>query len=169
MGHLPAKGKGKLGRKEKRKAAREGAKQARAAHFGSKAAAEAQQQEKKGKGKRKAEESAQEDDEPAPAPKKSKSASSAAAPAPTPHQTPLEKLLAKQERAANPSAASSGRKKSAQELAEDQEIAWLEAKLGVRNGDPSDKKATKGATKGEMMEDGLDGACRRRGSSPSEV
>ncbi|ORY50692.1 hypothetical protein BCR35DRAFT_21568, partial [Leucosporidium creatinivorum] len=163
LGHIPIPGKGKLGRKEKRKAAREETEQRRASHFGGAATAAggAEQGAKgKGKGKRKAEQQEQQQQQQPSKRSKVDSApvpSSAEPPAPKAHQTPLEKLLLKQQARAAPAASSStGRAKSGAELAEDQEIAWLEAKLGVRGGDPNDKKSEKGAWKGEMMEDGLD-------------
>lgn len=66
-----------------------------------------------------------------------------------PKQTPLEKLLAKQEGGGGGSSSSiyPKRKKSKVESVEDKEIAWLEAKLGAKS---------KGKWKDEMVDDGLD-------------
>lgn len=140
LGHLK---KPKLSRKDKRKANRSDGKQARADHFAN---------------KRKAD-----DDEPAgppevakdePAKKKRKQDAAAAPPSaaetkPAPRRTALEKLLAKQEG----EVVDEKRPKSKVESNEDKEIAWLEAKLGVRG--PAAK--AKGKWKEEFADDGLDG------------
>lgn len=157
LGHIPKPGKGKLGRKEKRKAAREGVKGARAAHFsggegGKKRKSEEEEEEVPQQGGKRA--------KPNPTPAAADVAEPETAapppPAPKPHQTPLERLLAKQESRSSP-AASKKKKKNPAESAEDLEIAWLEAKLGVRGGDPALKDKEGGMWKGEMRDDGLDG------------
>lgn len=161
LGHLPKNGKGKGSRKEKRKAARNDSKANRAAHFAQKA-------------KRKADE---DDDEPEPAPAPVAAPSGASKrrkldsdPTPKPKATPapiaeppakkktaLEKMLDKQTRAAS-GGVDPERKKNVAETNEDKEIAWLEAKLGVRGGPPlTAKEKGKGKWKDEYADDGLDG------------
>lgn len=156
LGKLPALGKGKSGRKERRKSQRDDGKAARAEHFASKKRkAEGIEEEpveevgKKHVGK--SEKGNQQPD-------KKKLKSAVVAPPIKPvaaYQTPLEKLLAKQEGKANP--VDVKRKRTKVESTEDQEIAWLEAKLGVRNGPPTTDKSEKGKWKEEYLEDGLDG------------
>lgn len=142
LGRLPAAGKGKSGRKERRKEKRDGGKAARAKHFASK--------------KRPAEEVEDEEEEEEivekPAPKKIKTAP-APVEAPKKKTTALERLLAKQE-GGNDSPVDLKRKKNNVESTEDREIAWLEAKLGVRGGPAA---ADKGKWNEEIMDDGLDG------------
>lgn len=142
--------KSKLGRKDKRKAARNDGKQARAEHFANK--------------KRKAEEVAaaveeeeEEEEEVAvknvePEKKKQKTTSLVA---PVVKTTALERLLAKQQRRED-GVVDPKRKKNLVESTEDQEIAWLEAKLGIRGGPPV--ASEKGKWKEEFFEDGLDGS-----------
>lgn len=156
LGKLPALGKGKSGRKERRKSQRDDGKAARAEHFASKKRkAEGieeevvEEVEKKDVGK--SEKGNQQPD-------KKKLKSAVVAPPiklVAAYQTPLEKLLAKQEGKANP--VDVKRKRTKVESTEDQEIAWLEAKLGVRNGPPTTDKSEKGKWKEEYLEDGLDG------------
>lgn len=146
LGQLPKPGKGKLGRKDRRKAARQDGKQNRAAHFA----------------KRKAEQDEQSEDEPAPAPQPKPQPKSEPAPKrrkvaepeperePAKKQSALERMLAKQEG----TVVDPERAKSKAESYEDQEIAWLEAKLGVRG---PQAKAEKGKWKDEFQDDGLDG------------
>lgn len=150
LGQIPKPGKGKLGRKDRRKQQRNDSKANRAAHFA---------------GKRKAEDN---DEPPAPAPKAAKAGAgkvreakrrkveveseeeAVAAPVKKAKTTALERMLAKQEGGG----VDVGRKKSKVEGYEDDEIAWLEAKLGVRG--PA-TKAEKGKWKDEFMDDGLEG------------
>ncbi|GAA5827704.1 hypothetical protein JCM3770_005130 [Rhodotorula araucariae] len=81
-----------------------------------------------------------------PAPKRAK----VALPPPAPQrQTPLERILAKQDGAHGPDPAS---RKSKAQTDEDREIAWLEAKLGLQRGLSS---AEKGKMRGEFDGDGL--------------
>lgn len=161
LGQIPKPGKGKLGRKDRRKQLRNDSKANRAAHFAGKRKADddggspaplptpASASSGAGKGnkggagakRRKVEVEAEEEEEVevAPAPKQAKAKTTA-----------LERMLAKQEGGV----VDSGRKKSKAEGYEDDEIAWLEAKLGVRG--PA-TKAEKGKWKDEFMDDGLEG------------
>lgn len=155
LGQLPAlgAGKGKLGRKEKRKAKRDDGKLNRAKHF-------------EGKKRRALELEAKEEEEilaPAPPTKKIKLAPPPPPPpaaAPIKSTTPLERMLAKQE-ASQAGPVSATRKKSQVESTEDLEIAWLEAKLGVRGGGPT-TAMEKGKWNEEIMDDGLDGTFLSR-------
>lgn len=155
LGRIPALGKGKTGRKERRKAARTDGNAAKAAHFAQK--------------KRKADEQDEVDEEAAapvastsrdgPSNPKRKKAAPAPVVEPTPppkKMTTLERMVAKQQGTA---AVNPARKKNKVESTEDQEIAWLEAKLGVRGGAPAEEK---GKWKNEYTEDGLDGESRAR-------
>lgn len=143
LGHLPAAGKGKLGRKEKRKAARDGGKAARAKHFaGKKRKAEEVEQ---------AEESEEEEIVEKPIVKKKKVLEKSVEP--VKKTTALERLLAKQE-GGNEGIVDPKRKKNNVESTEDREIAWLEAKLGVRGGPTPTEK---GKWNEEITDDGLDG------------
>lgn len=164
LGHLPKPGKGKLGRKEKRKAARNDSKANRAAHFAQKAA-----------NKRKADgEHSDPEPEAAPAPVetkrrkvdtklKEKPTPLPAVEEPKKKKTTLEKMLDKQTRAQN-GGVDPERKKNVAETNEDKEIAWLEAKLGVRGGPPvTAKEKGKGKWKDEYADDGLDGKSARLG------
>lgn len=147
LGHIPAPGKGKLGRKERRKAARTDGSAARAEHFAKK--------------KRKAEQGDDEEEEVQPEasgsgsrPEKKRKKGDVEKPVAVPKakQTPLERLLAKQE---GKEVVDPARKRNKVESTEDKEIAWLEAKLGVRGGPPTEEK---GKWKDEFADDGLDGA-----------
>ncbi|BGP41129.1 suppressor of glycerol defect [Rhodotorula kratochvilovae] len=84
-----------------------------------------------------------------PAPKRTKVAPAPAPAEPAKKQTPLERLLAKQDRGAGPDPTT---RKSKAATDEDREIAWLEAKLGLQRGLTS---AEKGKMRGEFDEDGL--------------
>ncbi|KAK4703862.1 nucleolar MIF4G domain-containing protein 1, partial [Phenoliferia sp. Uapishka_3] len=144
LGHLK---KPKQSRREKRKAQRSDGKVARAEHFAKKRKAGDEEDEveevapePKGKGKKGK-------DEPA-ASKKRKTENEAKDSKPKAHQTPLEKLLAKQEGGV----VDVKRTKNKLESNEDKEIAWLEAKLGVRG--PT--AAEKGKWKDDFADDGLD-------------
>jgi len=157
LGQLPKPGKGKLGRKDRRKQQRNDSKANRAAHFAGKRKADddspepapapsgkpAKVKPEAGAKRRKVAvaevDEAHEEPVAAPAGKKAK-------------QTALERMLAKQERGG----VDPERKKSKVEGHEDDEIAWLEAKLGVRPGGPA-TKAEKGKWKDEFLDDGLDG------------
>lgn len=143
LGHLPAAGKGKLGRKEKRKAARDGGKAARAKHFAGK--------KRKAEEADEAEESEVEEIIEQPVVKKAKKVLEKPV-EPAQKTTALERLLAKQERGNE--VVDPKRKKNNVDSTEDREIAWLEAKLGVRGG-PTPME--KGKWNEEIMDDGLDG------------
>ncbi|KAL8286586.1 hypothetical protein RQP46_004603 [Phenoliferia psychrophenolica] len=136
LGHLK---KPKQSRREKRKAQRSDGKDARAEHFA---------QKKRKAGAQEGEEEEEQDE--APAKKRKTTGKDKDAPAPAAHMTPLEKLLRKQEGGV---VVDEKRKKNKAESNEDKEIAWLEAKLGVR-GPPS--AAEKGKWKDEFADDGLD-------------
>jgi hypothetical protein len=144
--------KSKLGRKDKRKAVRNDGKQARAEHFANKkrkaheVAAQEEEEE--------AEEETAKKVEPEKKKQKSTQASSISAITPVVKTTPLERLLAKQERK-EVGVVDPKRKKNLVESTEDQEIAWLEAKLGIRGGPPV--ASEKGKWKEEFLDDGLDG------------
>lgn len=86
--------------------------------------------------------------------------SSSAAPITTVKHTPLERLLAKQQAASTGGAVDPTRKKNKVESTEDQEIAWLEAKLGVRGGPPVATASERGKWKEEYHDDGLDGELK---------
>ncbi|GAA5973652.1 hypothetical protein JCM21900_006752 [Sporobolomyces salmonicolor] len=152
LGHIaPQQSRGRLGRKDQRKAKRDQAKQNKAQHQqkGKKRPSEDQQpqpstskpsQDVGEPSKKRVKLSTDSDAVAAPAP----------ATAPKKKQTPLEKLLAKQERGSAPDPE---RKKSKLETDEDREIAWLEAKLGLQGGlSAKDKQKWKE----EFAEDGLD-------------
>ena len=145
LGKLPAAGKSKGDRKEKRKIKRDESKTNRAKHFAEK--------------KRKVEEVESEPEEveeiierPI---KKSKIVPKPVEKVVEKKMTPLERLLAKQ--TMGTSSVDVKRKKNKVESTEDLEIAWLEAKLGVRGGPPESSKADHGKWNEEMEEDGLDG------------
>ncbi|GAA5858791.1 hypothetical protein JCM1840_006558 [Sporobolomyces johnsonii] len=152
LGHIaPQQSKGRPGRKDQRKAKRDQAKQNKANH---------QQKSKKRPSEDPqphASTSNPSQDGGEPSKKRVKlstdsdaAASPAPAAAPRKKQTPLEKLLAKQERGTAPDPE---RKKSKLETDEDREIAWLEAKLGLQGGlSAKDKQKWKE----EFAEDGLD-------------
>lgn len=155
LGHLPKPGKGKLGRKERRKSARNDGSAARAEHFANKKR-KAQELE----GQEQEQDDEREGGEGAGAPSSSKNAKKSKVEQKGTMQlvkmTPLERLLAKQE-GTLPSEVQA-RKKNKVETVEDKEIAWLEAKLGVRGGPPTAAAAKdKGKWKDEFQEDGLDG------------
>lgn len=144
LGKLPAAGKSKSGRKEKRKIKRDESKSNRAKHFAEK--------------KRKVETIESEAEEVIEIERPIKKSKVAVKPAEVvveKKMTPLERLLAKQEK--GNSSIDIKRKKNKVESTEDLEIAWLEAKLGVRGGPPDTSKADHGKWNEEMEEDGLDG------------
>lgn len=155
-----------LGRKERRKEERNDGKKNRADHFANK---KRKADEEAGLNMGQDEEEEEEKEKEVEEPRKKKSKPT---PVPTPslpiakvipYQTPLEKLLAKQT-GSNSAVDTRRANKSKLESTEDLEIAWLEAKLGVRGGPPpsankakgSDKES-KGKWKEEYLEDGLDG------------
>lgn len=160
LGHIdpqPA-AKGRLGRKDRRKAERNAPKQNRAQNQGAAASK-----------KRGADEQppvASTSDAPVgtrpddatrpPAKKRARTAdagetSAAPPPQPAKPQTALEKLMAKQERGSGPDPT---RKRNRNETDEDKEIAWLEAKLGAPGGL---SRSEKGKMKAEFDDDGLGG------------
>lgn len=150
LGRIPEQAvKSKGNRKQKRKQLR----------LDTKASANSHNQSK-GKPKLVAAQPESEPDEPElvkePQRKKVKVAVAAPVVVPPAKQTPLERLLAKQEAKAG-GVVDVTRKKTQVESTEDLEIAWLEAKLGVRGGNPADSKAEKGKWKEEYLDDGLDG------------
>lgn len=149
LGHLPS-GKKAKARKEKRKAARNDGKAARAEHFAKKKRA-LQEVEDEG------EEEEEEEEIKQPVQKKKKVAAVVvkSIPEPVVKTTALERMLAKQQGVAAGNV-DVKRKKNKVESTEDQEIAWLEAKLGVRGGAPV-ASSEKGKWKEEYMDDGLDG------------
>lgn len=172
LGQLPKQSKGKLGRKQQRQQKRQQIKQNRAQHFsnagntnstegGSTPAAGITAAN--GKGKKRA----TNDDEPArestePTSKRAKiqpvtasqSTSTQTLPSapiePPRKQTALEKMLEKQQRQANGGVVPARLNRSNAESVEDREIAWLEAKLGMRG-------PVSGVNKDELVDDGLDG------------
>ncbi|GAA6021711.1 hypothetical protein JCM11491_001389 [Sporobolomyces phaffii] len=157
---LPTKA-GKLGRKDRRKDKRNETKQNRAKNQQKRSRTD-DDEDVPPPPKKKAKDSA-----PPPEPKKDKKSvkfaglapesSPPPAPAPSKKQTPLEKLLAKQEGKAGGGvdvvAKKGGRKNMTDE---DKEIAWLEAKLGLSGPPGQMTKKDKGKWKEEFAEDGLD-------------
>ncbi|GAA5991058.1 hypothetical protein JCM10908_006519 [Rhodotorula pacifica] len=171
LGHIEPQqaGKGRLGRKDRRKAERNAPKQHRAqSQNAKKRGADSQdppapgpvasQQPVASTSKAPATKSTKAQDDAPPAKKRARTADSAheasaavppSPPPPARKQTALEKLAAKQERGGGPDPT---RKRNRNETDEDKEIAWLEAKLGVPGGI---SRAEKGKMKAEYDEDGL--------------
>ncbi|KAK4046926.1 suppressor of glycerol defect [Microbotryomycetes sp. JL201] len=165
LGHLPKSAKDHLGRKDRRKQARQATKQAKADHFGRRQQphdyndnatrdSEAVTQSKRSS---KASRAHIQDTVAAPASKKRKLdpppvAQEAQGDTPKPSKqktTALERMLARQERQQRPASA---RARSGQEAAEDREIEWLEHALGMRHNGADDKDKWRS----EFAEDGLD-------------
>jgi len=80
-------------------------------------------------------------------------------------QTPLEKLLAKQEGRKEPIDVVAIKKGKKNLTDEDKEIAWLEAKLGLTGPPGQLTKKDKGKWKEEFAEDGLDGEFSKLNSA----
>jgi nucleolar MIF4G domain-containing protein 1 len=164
LGHIdpqPA-AKGRLGRKDRRKAERNAPKQNRAQNQGGPTASKkrgADEQPPVASTSKASDGTRQDDATQPPAKKRARTADSdetsaapAAAPlAPAKPQTALEKLMAKQERGSGPDPT---RKRNRNETDEDKEIAWLEAKLGAPGGL---SRSEKGKMKAEFDDDGLGG------------
>lgn len=167
LGHIdpqPA-AKGRLGRKDRRKAERNAPKQNRAQNQGGAASKKrsADEQPPVASTSKAPVGTRQDDATQPPAKKRARTADSgetsatpaAAVAAPPPHpakpQTALEKLMAKQERGSGPDPT---RTRNRNETDEDKEIAWLEAKLGAPGGL---SRSEKGKMKAEFDEDGLGG------------
>ncbi|GAA5963013.1 hypothetical protein JCM8115_002588 [Rhodotorula mucilaginosa] len=162
LGHIdpqPA-AKGRLGRKDRRKAERNAPKQHRAQNQGGPTASKkrgADEQPPVASTSKASDGTRQDDATQPPAKKRARTADSgetsaapAAAPlAPAKPQTALEKLMAKQERGSGPDPT---RKRNRNETDEDKEIAWLEAKLGAPGGL---SRSEKGKMKAEFDDDGL--------------
>lgn len=165
LGHIdpqPA-AKGRLGRKDRRKAERNAPKQNRAQHQAGAASKKrgADEQPPVASTSKASSGTRQDDATQPPAKKRARTdesgetsaapAAAAAPPQPAKPQTALEKLMAKQERGSGPDPT---RKRNRNETDEDKEIAWLEAKLGAPGGL---SRSEKGKMKAEFDDDGLGG------------